>query len=57
VPAVREATETETVRFCGAVPVVGATDSQGESEEAVKVSVPVPELETATVLALGFSPP
>jgi hypothetical protein len=57
VPAVREATEAETERFCGAVPLAGETESQEESDDVVKVSAPVPVLVTDTAPGLGFSPP
>jgi hypothetical protein len=56
-PAVSEAGDAEIERLCGAVPLVGETESQEESEVAVNVRVPVPVLDTDTAPGLGFSPP
>ena len=45
---------TEICRVCGAVPLVGVTESQGESLDAVKVRVPAPVLEILTEAGKGL---
>jgi hypothetical protein len=54
---VRLPRDAETCKVCGAEPVVGLTESHGESLAAVKVSTPEPELDTFTATAAGFIPP
>ena len=56
VPAVSDPSVADTCRVCGAVPLVGLTDSQAESLLAVKFSVPCPVLVRLTLEGEGFVP-
>jgi hypothetical protein len=56
-PTGRPATVELTVRVCGAVPLVGETESQLESDAAVKESVPEPEFVTDSEPGVGSGPP
>jgi hypothetical protein len=47
---------TETCNACGALALVGETESHEESLLAVKAKLPPPALETFTVDAAGFVP-
>jgi hypothetical protein len=56
VPTVRLPTAAETCNVCGAVPLTGVTESQGESLVAVKVRLPLPEFVTLSEAGPGFAP-
>ena len=57
VPAAKLAIAAEIWMVCGAVPVLGVTDSQPASLLALKVSVPLPLLFTFAVCDTGSAPP
>ena len=48
---------TATVRACGVLPPAGEAVSQGLSDTAVKLNVPVPVFVTFTLLDAGLLPP
>jgi hypothetical protein len=56
VPAKRLPSAAEICNVCGAVPLLGATDSHEESLLAVKLRLPPPVFVTLTEEAAGFVP-